>query len=73
VYVNLSVGGTYLLTVYKALSLFLSGRAFFMCLLNGWVMGLDCYKDFKMPPIHLEPHTVGYLIIALVYLIMAFK
>jgi len=39
---------------------------------DGWVMGLERLKVLKMFQ-HLDTHTVGYLIIALVYVIMAFK
>jgi len=40
--------------------------------IDGWVMGLDRVKVLKMFQ-HFDAHTVGYLIIALVYVIMAFK
>lgn len=48
------------------------GGAFFMVyFLDGWVMGLDYSKGFKMPPLHFDTHTVGYLVIALIYIIFA--
>ena len=48
------------------------GGAFFMVYFYGWAMWLDCRKVGKMFP-HLDNHTVGYLVIATVYLIFAFK
>ena len=48
------------------------GRAFFMCLFLWVGYGVRLSKDFKMPPINFDIHTVGYIIIAMVYLTFVF-
>jgi len=37
---------------------------------DGWVMGLDYTK---VNPLNFDLHTVGYLIIATIYIVFAFK
>ncbi len=47
----------------------MNGEAFFF----GFMVGLCGLELLKVIPMHMEAHTVGYLIIATVYIVLAFK